>query len=50
MEIKVTVISKEDNIIQEIKTVIYEGYTLQETDTTYEMWSGMDDKVGEFFV
>ena len=50
MEIKVSVISKEDNIIQEIKTVTYEEYTLQETDTTYEMWSSIADKVGDYFV
>ena len=50
MEIKVLVISKETNLIEDIKTVIYEEYTLQETDTTFEMWSGLNDKIGDFYV
>lgn len=46
---KVAVISKEDQIILEIKDVEM-PYTLLDGETSYEMWAGVHDEVGKQFV
>lgn len=46
---KVSVISKENEIILEIKDVEI-PYTLINNDEVYEMWTGVFDEVGKQFV